>query len=309
MDSSASVYLRKGLTFIGSAEFDPMDQNRASPQQSASLEAPPQPKEPEINNSHMPVMRPHSRPVYPDVISVDVLDPKLSIAKDSSSKGSLPEEKDALLNSPPDTIQPGEVFAQPNVLERRLALVNILAPVSVNVPEKNASAAPQITTTKPRSEGKAIREKLSASDAKLTEVIKTALVGAKPAADANDRKLHHDVEGNSVLAGSSSSPNSPWSPEPTSAASDVHISSVGRPSLKEDDEELEAKAKDVLKSLRDLGYIIQDPSPPKVLNSGSAASIRSENLVVCQSCFKFKGRPCELKYVLSISKCIVANQT
>jgi len=53
----------------------------------------------------------------------------------------------------------------------------------------------------------------------------------------------------------------------------------------------------VLKVLRDLGYIVQkDPShSPKIQNPGSIASNKSENQVTCQTCKKFKGRPCELK--------------
>jgi len=179
------------------------------------------------------------------------------------------------------------------------------------VPElkpKDICAVPQITTIKPRSEGKAIRKQSTASDAKLTEVIKNALVGAKQLPDINDRNLHHDVDRNGVPA-RVSSPNSQWSAEPISAASSIHITSALPPSLKEDDEELEAKAKDVLKSLRDSGYTIQEPSPQKRLNQGSAASNKSEHLVICPSCSKFKGRPCELKYVSSTSQCTLLNDT
>lgn len=289
-------HLRKDEDFdelLRHAEFDPMDQERGSSQQSLSLEPPPQPMEPELNSSYVP----HSRPVYPDVISVDVLDPKLSVPREDTNKDTQPEKKDTSSDSPPETVQPVQVFAaQPEILERRLALVNILAPVSLNAPDlklKDSCLPPQ-TTTKPRSEGKAIRQEVSTSDAKLTEVIKTALVGAKPPTAINDCIPNRNMKPNGVPDGTSS-PNSSWSPEPNTEVSHAHVDTAGPPFLKEDDKELEAKAMDVLKSLRNLGYIIQEPSPPKPLNPGSAASNKSENLVICQSCFKFKGRPCELK--------------
>jgi len=289
-----------------------MDQNRITSQRSGSVETSPQSLDTDGNGLYIQTNQSQSKPVYPDVISADVLDSKLSTPKEDTNKDTLSEDKDAIHNPPLAIVEPVEVFAaQPENAESRLALVNILAPVSYNVPElkpKDICAVPQITTIKPRSEGKAIRKQSTASDAKLTEVIKNALVGAKQLPDINDRNLHHDVDRNGVPA-RVSSPNSQWSAEPISAASSIHITSALPPSLKEDDEELEAKAKDVLKSLRDSGYTIQEPSPQKRLNQGSAASNKSEHLVICPSCSKFKGRPCELKYVSSTSQCTLLNDT
>lgn len=266
-------------------------------------ESPSPSTEPAIISSRTQVNHAHIKSIYPEVVSENMLDPKLSAPGEDTSKDVPPEEKDASPRSPVETVQPVEIFAaQPEVLKSPLALVNILAPVSHDFPEpksKDTCMAPLPTSIKSRSEGKAIRQPSSAADAKLTEVIKTALVGAKLPADTDEHNLHHDVKGIASRAGTSS-PNTSCLQEPTLAASNIHDTSAGAPLLKMDDEELEAKAKVVLKSLRDMGYVIQEPSPAKSLNSGSAASNKSEHLVVCQSCFKFKGRPCELKYVLLI---------
>jgi len=237
---------------------------------------------------------------------VDALDPKLATSLDESKRDSGVEKKDTVTTIPVETVQPVEVFpAQEEHVHRQSALGNTGTPVSLKVPEsaiKDSRATPQPTPHTPRPyPGKVTRQVVSASDAKLTEVIKTALVGSKNLGEIDDRNLHQNPkrEGGSLPTGKSSPRNS-WSPEPNSdasfTASRIHIKRTDSPSEQDDDRDLEAKAIEVLKTLRDSGYIIQEPlRPQKTLNAGSAASSKSENLVICSTCSKFKGRPCELK--------------
>jgi hypothetical protein len=68
----------------------------------------------------------------------------------------------------------------------------------------------------------------------------------------------------------------------------------------------------VVRLLREHGFTIQkDPNhSPKIQNAGSVASNKSEHKVTCQTCKKFKGRPCELKYVLPLpSNAVIANES
>jgi len=69
------------------------------------------------------------------------------------------------------------------------------------------------------------------------------------------------------------------------------------PASQESESEVQEKAAKLIKTLQELGYNIYKDSPrsPKPLNPGSKASNKSENLSICQTCGKFKGRPCELK--------------
>lgn len=62
------------------------------------------------------------------------------------------------------------------------------------------------------------------------------------------------------------------------------------------DDDAQKKALEVLKVIRELGYIVQkDSSRSGPTNLESAASNRKENQVTCHICKKFTGRPCELK--------------
>jgi hypothetical protein len=182
-------------------------------------------------------------------------------------------------------------------------LDDILAPVSLSVPEsavKNTCPTPQPSPqiSKSKIQGKATRQNVSASDAKLTEVIKTALVGSKSTPESDEHHLHHILECNSSSSGKSL-PEESWSTEQKPVllcTSEAHINQADSPPLPDNDKDLEAKAIEVLKTLRNSGYIIQESSrPSKQLNPGSAASSKSENLVLCDVCSKFRGRPCELK--------------
>lgn len=67
------------------------------------------------------------------------------------------------------------------------------------------------------------------------------------------------------------------------------------------DSQAEKKALEVIDIITKLGFTIpKDPThSTKQHNVGSAASQKSENQVTCQTCKRFTGRPCELKYIFS----------
>jgi len=230
------------------------------------------------------------------------LSPKLAPLEDIS-KPATPEEKDASSDEPiQETVEPTAVFpASSTILENRSALGNILAPVSRDEPViKEIRASPQPTTHTPRAipQGKATRHDVSASDAKLTEAIKAALVGAR-ISENDDRRLHKSLDKNGLLHANNTAGHSWLDPVKASATSNGDINHADSSSLQEDskDSQAQKKAIEVLKTLHDLGYIIQRDTSlsPKPQNPGSAASCKSENVVTCQKCGKFKGRPCELK--------------
>ena len=69
------------------------------------------------------------------------------------------------------------------------------------------------------------------------------------------------------------------------------------------DDDSQKKALEVLKVIRDLGYMVQkDPSHSRHASLPSVASNRTENTVTCQVCKKFTGRPCELKWAYDLSE-------
>jgi hypothetical protein len=247
-------------------------------------------------------------PLYPEVIepSQDLIAPKASQLEMPDPKATIQEEKrlpsEASQQDPvQDTVQPFDVF-RPNgrIHEPRIALDVLLAPAGLNdsanqkpdgvIPHSASKTSPQGKTPK--------QNEVSAGDATLTEAIKTALAGAK-ISNLSDDRAHHDLERSSLPNGKVS-PRGSWPGGLNAAMSSTkgshgHINPTAPPS--EEDAQAQKKALEVLKVIRDLGYIVQkDPShSPKIQNPGSIASNKSENQVTCQICKKFKGRPCELK--------------
>jgi hypothetical protein len=208
---------------------------------------------------------------------------------------------------------PLDIFSDPpQVHEYPASLGNsLIAPVSPDESAVKESAIPQPTTQIPKvnPQGKATRRDVSASasvTAKLTEIMKTALVGARILGEDDDCSLHHS--GKNALHKPHSPPGRLCSPgsksqNPTSV-SEEHIRSTDSPASQDRDTESQKKAAEVLKTLHDLGYVIhKDPThSPKPLNAGSVASRKSEHLVTCVTCGKFKGRPCELMCVAFLLK-------
>lgn len=241
------------------------------------------------------------RPIYPEVIesSQDLLAPKDS-PLENVNKTATPEDTTPSYDTPPrETIQPQEIFRGPTkISDSRPQLNNILAaPVSLKeLDPKKAEVCPNPVAHPPKvsPQGKATRHTVFTTDAKITEVIKSALVGISITDDG--RNMHHD---RSNLPNGKSSPGTQSGSDPA-ASPGSDINSPDSPCSEAfRDLEAQRKAQEVLKTLHDLGYIVQkDPAhTPKPRNPGSAASSKSENLVTCQKCGKFTGRPCELKYV------------
>lgn len=200
-------------------------------------------------------------------------------------------------------VQPSDIFSAPQVHDHPASLGNILiAPVSTDESSvKEASSPPPAATPtmKPNFQGKAIRQDVSASEtAKLTEIIRTALVGTRISGEDDTSSLH-DSEQRAVRDPRSPTRrlSSPGLNSMSRAISGDHIKRADSPASQDRDLEAQRKAAEVLKAFHDLGYIIhKDPTHSgKPLNPGSVASSKSEHLVTCLTCGKFKGRPCELK--------------
>jgi hypothetical protein len=215
-----------------------------------------------------------------------------------------------------ETVQPLEILrTQRCNLENNIVLDKILVPVgqSNSTPSK---AEPPTSQSVPRGSatGKAPRQNaVPASEATILGLVKQALAGANITDVSPDRATHQDSERSHLPNGRLSSPAGPNSAMPTSNGANSRIKSMHAPSTEKEarDSEAQKQALEVLKIIRGLGYIVQkDPTQiTKPLNPGSAASNRSENQVTCQICQRFKGRPCELKYVLSTSFMCSANHS
>jgi hypothetical protein len=260
--------------------------------------------------SHKP--EPNWKPFYPEVIepSQDLIAPKGPQSDHADFKPATTNDDSPSEIPRKETVQPLEVLRrQGRMQETRIALENVLAPAGQikSAIAKAEPARPQ-SVSRGGAPGKAPRQNQLSASAATLEVIKTALAGANIADVSPNRPMHQDSDRNHLPNGKMSSRDS-WAVGPNSAMAASkgvkdHLKSKDAPSTEEEarDSEAQKKALEVLKVLQELGYTVQrDPSySPKAHNVGSAASNRSENQVICQTCKKFKGRPCELKYVLSI---------
>ena len=208
---------------------------------------------------------------------------------------------------PQETVQPLEVFpTQSRIPTNRNVLNNLLTQVGHSTSTSTkAEPANSQSGSKGSATGKASRQN-PASEATILGVVKQALAGAKITDASPDCATHQDSERNHLPNGRKSSRDSwsagPQSAMPTSIGLNGHIKPQDVPSPEEESQDSEAqkKALEVLKVIRELGYIVQKDNShsPKPHNLGSAASNRSENQVTCQTCKRFTGRPCELKYAL-----------
>jgi hypothetical protein len=253
--------------------------------------------------------------VFPDMmeLSQEVDAPKKSHLEDFKPKVTSSEENTLLSEvQQQHTVKPLEVFPPlSRIQENRIPLESVLAPVghhdSAVKKLDRTSPQPGACPSKTNRQSKVARQSdVSAADATIVEAIKNVLAGANIPHLSNDRKPNQVLDRNRLPNGQVPSGGS-WSSEPNPASSstrrsDGHINPPDSPSTKEGsrDSETEKKALEVLKILHDIGCIVQrDPShSPKPQNPGSAASNKSENQVTCPTCKKFKGRPCELKYVI-----------
>jgi hypothetical protein len=297
MGDSGEYWERSGLTL--DQELSP--QRPTLPEPSRTMKAIIH----DTQSGHKP--EPDWKPLYPEIIepSQDLIAPKGPQLDYVDSKVGTTNE-----NAPPEiphqgTVQPLEVFpTQGHIHESRIPLENVLTPAGQSniAITKTEPASPQ-SVLRGSAQGKATRQnQVSAAEATL-QVIKTALAEANIADASPDRITNQDPDRNYLPNGRVSSRDA-WPAGPNSALSpskgvNGHIKPRDPPSPEEEARDCEAqkKALEVLKVIRDLGYTVQkDPShSPKTHNVGSAASNRSEHQVICQTCKKFKGRPCELK--------------
>jgi hypothetical protein len=269
--------------------------------------------------SHLAETNWKPKSLYPEVIesSQDFVAPKGPQPEFEVKVAAANENSDSQTPQQ-ETVQPLEVFrTQSGILENRIAVDNVLVPVGQRnstiskVEPASSQAVPRGSNT-----GKAPRQNpVSASDATILGVVKQALAGANITDVSPDRATHQESERNHLPNGRLSSrdqwPAGPTSAMPTSNGANGRIKPTDAPTPEEAarDSEAQKKALEVLKVIRELGYIVQKDTThtPKPHNLGSAASNRSEHQVTCQTCKRFTGRPCELKYVFSTSFMCSAN--
>lgn len=239
---------------------------------------------------------------YPNLIP-DLVAPNLedSCADEATSDPKFPSSEP----QPRDTVQPLEVFQGSVEVVSRLSMESVLiTPVGAKntVSKKTDNVPRQPSGPQSGPQGKTAKHNVSATDATITEVIKSALASASIPEESSGSSSERNP-----LPSGKSSPRRVWDSQSNSAASPQ--SSLTDDFTRSKEQEQEQKAIEVLKTLQRLGYIVsKDPShSPRTQNPGSAASHKSENQVTCQQCQKFKGRPCELKYDLILSRVIIAN--
>lgn len=141
----------------------------------------------------------------------------------------------------------------------------------------------------------------SALDA-ITEAIKAALIGDNAPVQSNTNTLNDNLEWDLSRRVLPAEPTCQPPPDSAVPRSGANITPGGSPSRSESytNTEAQRKAVELLQTLRRFGYTVQQETTAaeQPLNPGSIASSKSENLVTCSKCKRFKGRPCELKLVL-----------
>ncbi|KAF5877081.1 putative c2h2 type zinc finger domain protein [Botrytis fragariae] len=246
------------------------------------------------------VIKSNSKPVYPDLIQ-DLVAPteipmeKPLVADVNPSDTAIPGP-----NNPPadphtrDTIQPSELFRNPSEVVNKIFLDMSTLVGTKSALNRNLDhvSRPSVERNPLPPAGKATRHSsVSATDATITEAIRTALAEAKNSSNVGALPM-----GRKVLPNGKSPPADPWGSTTDKAACLLDGFNKSTSSTTDDSLDQE-KAIEVYKTLQKLGYIIQkDPNhTPRIQNPGSVASNKSENQVTCEVCKKFKGRPCELK--------------
>jgi hypothetical protein len=251
--------------------------------------------------------QPDWKPFHPEVVepSQDLTAPKGPQLGFVESDMATANENSPAEVPRQETIQPLKVFPiQGRIHENRIPLDTVLAPAGqTNLPITKIEPASPQSVSRGSAPGKALRQNaVSAADATL-DVIKTALAKANINDASPDRVMNQEPDRiylpNGRISSRDSWPAGPNSAMTASKGGNSTIKPRDAPSPEEEarDSEAQKKALEVLKIIHGLGYTVQkDPShSPKPHNVGSAASNRSENQVICPTCKKFKGRPCELK--------------
>lgn len=240
---------------------------------------------------------------YPDIMdrSQDLIAPRGPQTAFFENSQAGPQEKyPRPEKSQPATFQPQEVFPVPAQMIEGSMTLNSLILKSPNIgaslntfPQTRAQVSPR---------GKSTRAgQSSTTDATITDVIQRALAGA----NISDLLISNQgADERSSLPDGKVFPRAAGSASPRTMTFRA-IPAVGNYTEVQADPPKDAvaqkKAVEVLRNIRDLGYIVaKDPTQArKAQNPGSVASKKSENQVTCKQCGKFTGRPCELKCVLS----------
>lgn len=136
-------------------------------------------------------------------------------------------------------------------------------------------------------------------DASITEVITSVLAGP-----ISPERTDSDTSDQRISSGRTS-PKRTWSGSSSSSSCSQGVSPSDQsncPSPEDIKSDAKCKAIEVIQALRKSGYTVEKKEPSIIesegpRNAGSAAGNKSENQVLCSECKKFKGRPCELKYV------------
>jgi hypothetical protein len=248
---------------------------------------------------------------FPDVSespSLDLETNRSPQSEDSNTETTLPQPDTCLSEVQlQDTIGPREVFGSimkghdpPRTHEYKSSLEIVVNLASTNLHD---TASRIIDASKQGTQGKAARQNdVSATDATITEALRTALAGAHIPEHINDTSRLQALDRND-LPDTRRSPGGPWASQPNTATSSAgrlngHNNPADNKSVQGNSGISQERAFEVLQTLHDLGYNIvpKDTSRlPKIRNTGSAASNKSEHKETCQKCKLFTGRPCELK--------------
>jgi hypothetical protein len=276
--------------------------------------SPPETSRTESPTTRHNIIKPSTRadnwkPMYPDVIesSQNLSDPKELPFEDLDRTATVDGLSPSCESPHREAIQPKDILQVSAEGQNSRSALQSIPSKSVSTKEtesrkSEAGSYPASRNTRFGLQGKAKMHRVSTSDATITDVIKTALVGGVPD-HGNGRSPHQDPERSQSSPKTSSEELSQSGPNPAVTSTGSDINSTGSPSASEYSIDFEAqrKAEEVLKTLHDLGYIVQkNPThSTRSCNPGSVASSKSENLVTCQKCGKFKGRPCELTYAIT----------
>ncbi|CAD6444423.1 5937cd55-9aab-4e35-9a5a-ab4f32212113 [Sclerotinia trifoliorum] len=258
----------------------------------------------EINESLPKVrdIKSNWKPVYPELIQ-DLVTPmdtpiEKSFVPDANDRSTtiLGPNNPTSDSHTRDTIQPSELYRNPIGVINKIPVESVL---STPVGTKSALdvnldhvSRPSVERNPLPSAAKASQlSSVSATDAAITEVIRTALAETKNAFNVGTLSMERKVLPN----GKFSSDDYYWGSTTDKDACSLDELNKSISSTKYDSLDQE-KAVEVFKTLQKFGYIIQkDPNHTRKQNIGSVASNKSDNQVICQVCEKFKGRPCELK--------------
>ncbi|RDL37639.1 uncharacterized protein BP5553_05072 [Venustampulla echinocandica] len=242
---------------------------------------------------HENKLEPHLEPVHPDRVDSPRPVPPREPQMDKLVTEPVPQEE---RNPQPDiqrpiTIQLPEI--SPTRTKTPVGKFSVLAPAGQANSVINAAdnAKPNSSPKASSVPAKAARQNDGAISDNLTEVIRAVLSGASI----------QDPHGQGTNRASLPNGRTPLGSSDILSGQTDHIKTADSPCSETDSiESRESKQaeeiKEIIKTIRNLGYIVQkETTQPTRQNSGSISGNRSSNIVSCNRCNKFQGRPCELK--------------